>query len=93
MSADLQQRIAGAAAALRDAGAREVYLFASAATGTMREGSDVDLAVAGLPPRQYFRAMGRAAEILGRPLSLVDLDEGHPFTRYLKEEGVLQRVG
>jgi hypothetical protein len=37
--------------------------------------------------------MAAAHEALGRPLDLVDLDVENPFTRYLKEEGELQRVG
>ncbi len=82
-----------AVAALKAAGAREVYLFGSAAKGTMRENSDVDLAVSGLPPEVFFRAMAQASRALGRPLDLIDLDHDNPFTRYLKKEGELQRVG
>jgi len=37
--------------------------------------------------------MGRAGDLLDRPLHLVDLDEDNPFTRYLRTEGVLERVG
>jgi len=93
MTDDLANRVRQAAQALLAAGAREVYLFGSAATGGARENSDVDLAVAGLPPEAFFPAMGRAGDILQRPLDLVDLDEDNPFTRYLKEEGELVRVG
>ncbi len=82
-----------AVVALKAAGAREVYLFGSAAKGTMREHSDVDLAVSGLPPQVFFRAMAQASRALGRPLDLVDLDEDNPFTSYLKNEGELLRVG
>jgi len=92
MTADMKARIREAAAALKAAGARKVYLFGSAATGTLREGSDIDLAVSGLPPEKFFKAMGIAGDILERPLDLVDLDEDNPFTRYLKEEKELVRV-
>jgi predicted nucleotidyltransferase len=85
--------VEGAVAALKAAGAREVYLFGSAAKGTMRDNSDVDLAVSGLPPAVFFRAMAQASRALGRPLDLVDLDHDNPFTRYLKKEGELHRVG
>jgi len=93
MTDELAKRVEQAAKALVDAGAREVYLFGSAATGGLREGSDVDLAVTGLPPEVFFWAMGQAGDILQRPLDLVDLDEDNPFTRYLKEEDELVRVG
>lgn len=92
MTDEIKKLIKKAAEVLREAGAREVYLFGSAATGMMREGSDIDMAVSGLPPEVFFKAMGRAGDILQRSLDLVDLDEDNPFTRYLKEEKELQRV-
>ena len=92
MAEDINSLIEQAAAALRAAGAREVYVFGSATTGKLRDDSDVDLAVSGLPPKVFFRAMGAASQILRRPLDLVDLDENNPFTRYLKSEGELRRV-
>jgi predicted nucleotidyltransferase len=92
MTDELRKRLAQAAQALKAAGAREVYLFGSAATGSLREGSDIDLAVTGLPPEFFFKAMGNAGDILRRPLDLIDLDEDNPFTRYLKEEEELVRI-
>ena len=56
-------------------------------------GSDVDLAVSGLPPERFFDAMAKAEDALDGELDLVDLDEPSPFTRYLREEGELQLVG
>ncbi|MBI1929891.1 nucleotidyltransferase domain-containing protein [Candidatus Poribacteria bacterium] len=93
MNNELRQLIERAAAALQAAGAREVYLFGSAARGAMREDSDIDLGVSGLPPANFFQAMGEAGDILQRPFDWVDLDEVNPFTRYLQEEGELRRVG
>jgi predicted nucleotidyltransferase len=89
----IETLIEQAAEALKAAGAREVYVFGSAARGKLREDSDIDLAVCGLPAEAFFRAMAKASRALGRPVDLVDLDEDNPFTRYLKEEGELQRVG
>ena len=93
MDDEMKELIKRAAAALKEAGAREVYLFGSGARGKMREDSDIDLAVSGLPPEKFFHAMGNAGDILRRPFDLVDLDEINPFTRYLKEEKELQGVG
>lgn len=92
MTDSLNKRILDAAAVLKECGAREVYLLGSAVAGSLREGSDVDMAVAGLPPEAFFRAMDHACRVLGRELDLVDLDEPSPFTRYLKAEGKLVRV-
>ena len=93
MDEEVRRLVAKAAEVLKVAGAREVYVFGSASRGTMRADSDVDLAVSGLPPEVFFKAMGQVADVLGRPFDLIDLDESSPFTQYLQEEGELQRVG
>lgn len=80
-------------AILKNLGAKSVYLFGSAAKGTMRDDSDVDLAVSGLPPEYFFKALSAASNAVDRSVHLIDLDEATPFTRYLIEEGELQRVG
>ena len=93
MTSEIEERIKQAAAALLSVGAREVYLFGSVAGGSADPESDVDLAVAGLPPSLFFRAMGMARRALQRPLDLVDLDEPTPSTDYLRKSGELKRVG
>ena len=93
MTEDLKGLVDKAASALKAVGAREVYVFGSAAHGTLRENSDVDIAVSGLPPEVFFRAMGMASRALGRQVDLVDLDEDNPFTEYLKHHQELVRVG
>lgn len=92
MTEDLKAKILRAAETLKEYGAKEVYLFGSAATGMMREDSDVDLAVSGLPPEVFYRAMGRPGRNLKQNLDLIDLDEDNPFTRFLKRENELVRV-
>ena len=93
MTDEMKGLVDRAASALKAVGAKEVYVFGSAAHGTLRENSDVDMAVSGLPPEVFFRAMAKASRALGRPIDLIDLDEDNPFTRYLKKKGELRRVG
>jgi predicted nucleotidyltransferase len=93
MTDEMNLLVEKATTALKAVGAKEVYVFGSAAHGPLRENSDVDMAVSGLPPEVFFRAMAKASRALGRPIDLIDLDEDNPFTRYLKKEGELQRVG
>ena len=92
MGKDMKALISKAAAVLKEAGAREVYLFGSMATKIMRSGSDIDMAVSGLPSERFFYAMSQAGDILECILDLVDLDEENLFTAYLKKKGKLQRV-
>ena len=90
---NLEELLHRAGDVLREEGAREVYVFGSAAAGRLQESSDVDLAVTGLPARRFIPAMGRVREIFNRPVDLVELTDDTPFTRYLKtEEGELLRV-
>jgi len=92
MDDHLKTAIARVAAMLRACGAGEVYVFGSVARGRPSASSDVDLAVSGLQPDKFIEALGRAMQVLERPVDLIDLDEDTPFTRYLRREGDLQRV-
>ena len=93
MDERIRETVEKVAEVLRETGAKEVYVFGSAATGKMREGSDLDFAVSGLPPESFFRAVGRALCAADLTVDLVDLDQDNPFTQYLKTRGPLVRVG
>jgi uncharacterized protein len=88
----LDPLIQKAALELRRHGAKAVYLFGSQATAAVRGDSDVDIAVQGLPPQRFFRAMADAQAVLDRVLDLVDLDEPSPFVEYLVRSGELRHV-
>jgi predicted nucleotidyltransferase len=92
MKQSLQQGIEKAAEVLKEAGAKEVYVFGSAAEGRATPHSDIDLAVKGLPPEAFFQAIGRVAMEISRGFDLVDMDERNPFTEYLERRGKLTRV-
>lgn len=92
MTDELEILIQKAAEVLKSFGATDVYLFGSVAKGTNKEHSDIDLAVSGLPPRVFFKAMGTALNVMKREFDLIDLDEKTPFVDYLKSHGELQRV-
>lgn len=92
---ELMDCIAKAARVLLRYGAKEVYVFGSAAEGEMHAHSDVDLAVLGLPASSYYKAVGDALGALGMPLDLVKLEDDTALARHLlakRERGELQRV-
>lgn len=93
MTDETNTRIKRATAELKAAGAREVYVFGSAAKGIQDAASDLDLAVSGLPPSLYYRMGARVSDLIGRSVDLIDLDVDTPFTRYLREENELVRMG
>ena len=73
-------------------GAQEVYLFGSHARGEAVPESDLDLAVRGMPPEHFYRAVGEVLCALSVPADVVDLDESGPALDYLKEHGDFLRV-
>lgn len=93
MSEKTAQLIERAVAIFKNAGAREVYLFGSIASGHAREDSDLDFAISGLPPERFFKTVGEMDEALRCQFDVVDLDELTPFVQFLKNEGELKRVG
>ncbi len=86
------ERLHAAAILLFDMGASEVFVFGSAARNELRPRSDVDIAVRGLPPARFFAAASKAADALGRPVDLMDLDDRTPTVRYVLGSGELVRV-
>ena len=81
-----------AAAELKTAGAREIYVFGSAAKGTGDAAADLDLAVSGLP--RPFSIAWCAGQRFDWPFGGFDrLGSQHTITRYLRTENELVRVG
>jgi len=59
-----------------DYGAKRVYAFGSLTReGRFGEHSDIDLAVEGLPPELYLRALGRVLRKSPRPVDLIELED------------------
>ena len=59
---------------LKSRGCEEVYLFGSMADGTDDEASDIDLAVSGISPREYFRALAILSSMVGHRIDMVLMD-------------------
>ncbi|MSP59786.1 MAG: nucleotidyltransferase domain-containing protein [Myxococcales bacterium] len=55
--------------------ARRVALFGSLTRNELQGHSDIDLAVLGLAPRDYWRALDRLCLAAGRPVDLVPIEE------------------
>jgi len=67
---------------------KRVLLFGSAAR--MDSGyKDIDLAVEGVRPQDYFRLYGELLTQLSLPVDLLDISRPSRFERIVREEGVL----
>ncbi len=67
--------------------AKRVLLFGSSADPD-REGDDIDLAVEGVPPDDFFRFYGDLIFRLSKPVDLVDLAADTKFVRLIRREGI-----
>lgn len=66
---------------------KRVLVFGSGAD-SQREAHDIDLAVEGLPPEEFFRFYGDLIFALSKPVDLIDLSEDSKFHRLVRQEGV-----
>ncbi len=71
-----------AAAHLYAHGVVRVWLFGSLARGRPQDDrSDIDLAVEGLPPDRYYRALSELDQLVHCPVDLVELEHASPELR------------
>ena len=69
---------------------RRVILFGSLARGEFRFDSDIDLAVEGLAPARYFRALADTVDLTDVPVDLKPLEDCHELIRQrIREQGVV----
>jgi predicted nucleotidyltransferase len=76
---------------VRRYGARRVVLCGSLARGDFRRGSDIDLAVDGVPAERFFEASAAAARAAGRfDVDVVPIESATPrYREWLADEGVV----
>lgn len=77
---------------LKEGGCTEIYLFGSLAIGKAHQKSDMDLAVRGCPPGNFFPLLGKLLVSLDYVVDLVDLDKNLAFAHFLEQEKELQRI-
>ena len=71
----------------REYGVRRVLVFGSAASASA-EARDIDLAVEGVRPADFFTFYGDLIFSVSKPVDLVDLSPDTRFTRLVRKEGI-----
>jgi uncharacterized protein len=66
---------------------KRLVLFGSSAD-PVHEGRDIDLAVEGLPAKDFYRFYGDLLFSISKPVDLIDLSQDSKFTRLIRQEGV-----
>jgi predicted nucleotidyltransferase len=89
---EFQKDVNSAIEILKNAGCKEIFIFGSLIADTYREDSDIDIAIKGCLPENYFALLGQLLTTLSRPVDLINLDRGDAFSKYLEREGDLHRV-
>lgn len=67
---------------------KRILLFGSNISSDDREGRDIDLAVEGLRPQDFFRFYGELLFSLDKPVDLVDLSIDNKFNQLVRQEGI-----
>ncbi|TAN61888.1 hypothetical protein EPN16_02630 [bacterium] len=67
---------------------KRVLLFGSSIT-CEKESWDIDLAVEGLSPADFFKYYGDLMLKLSKPVDVIDLSRPSKFTKMVKQEGIL----
>ena len=66
---------------------KKVLLFGSS-LDPIKEGRDIDLAVEGIDPREFFDYYGDLMLKLSKPVDLIDLSDESKFITLVKRDGV-----
>jgi predicted nucleotidyltransferase len=67
---------------------KRVLLFGSSLISG-KESRDIDLAVEGISPADFFRYYGDLMLGLSKPVDVIDLSGASKFTKMIKQEGIL----
>ncbi len=67
--------------------AKRVLLFGSSIVPE-REGRDIDIAVEGIPPKDFYRYYGELIFSLSKPIDVIDISGTSKFIKLILEEGI-----
>jgi len=84
--------ISNAISYLNSIGLEEIYLFGSIARNEATENSDIDIAVRGIKPEDFFNVYGELMMLTTHSLDLIDLNLQESFGKELSNSGELKRV-
>lgn len=68
--------------------AKRILLFGSNISSASRKSRDIDLAVEGVPPKDFFKFYGELLFRLNKPVDLIDLSVDNKFNDLIRKEGL-----
>ena len=88
-----QKDLEKAANLLKNEGCEAVYLFGSLVTGKIRDNSDIDIGVKGLPKGKFLEVYSRLYFDFENKIDLVDFDTNSDFYSMLNSIGEVIEIG
>jgi predicted nucleotidyltransferase len=88
-----RQDIESAADLLKDEGCEAVFLFGSLVTGKIRDDSDIDIGVKGLPKGKFLKLFSQLYFDFENKIDLVDFDANSDFYSMLNKIGEVVEIG
>ena len=89
---NFHQDLHNAVSYLNSIGIEEIYLFGSIARNETNDSSDIDLAVRGIKPEDFFQVYGELLMKVTHPFDLVDLNLQEEFANRLIKDDQLKRL-
>ena len=84
----IEKKLAIATEYLKSIGCKEIILFGSLANGIFDDSADIDLAIAGISPRAYFKDVAAISSIVGWKVDLITIDYiPEDFKKRLRKQG------
>ncbi|GHV96790.1 hypothetical protein AGMMS50293_31100 [Spirochaetia bacterium] len=78
---------------LKNEGCQSVFLFGSLVTGKVRDDSDIDIGIKGLPKGKFFDVYSRIYFDIENKIDLVDFDTNSDFYSMLNSIGEVVQIG
>ena len=88
-----QQDIENATNLLKKEGCQAVFLFGSMVTGKIRDDSDIDIGVKGLPKEKFLNLFSKLYFDFENKIDLVDFDANSEFFSMLNSEEEIVQIG
>jgi len=78
---------------LKNEGCQSIFLFGSLVTGKIRDESDIDIGIKGLPKGKFFEVYSRLYFDIENKIDLVDFDANSDFYSMLNSVGEVIQIG
>jgi predicted nucleotidyltransferase len=88
-----RQDIDNAASLLKNEGCEAVFLFGSLVTGKIREESDIDMGIKGLPREKFLHLYSKLYFDFDNKMDLVDFDGNNDLYSLLNNLGEVIQIG